>query len=33
MFHGFFAMHALLDGAQDAQQLVYPAMRDALHAR
>jgi acetyl esterase len=30
MFHGFFNMDALLDGAKDAQAVAYAAMRDAL---
>ncbi len=31
MFHGFFNMDAMLDGAKDAQVVAYTAARDALH--
>jgi acetyl esterase len=30
MFHGFFGMDAMLDGAKDAQTFAFTAMRDAL---
>ena len=30
MFHGFFSMDAVLDGAKDAQAVAYEAMRAAL---
>jgi hypothetical protein len=31
MFHGFFNMDAVLDGARDAQAGVFAALRSALH--
>jgi acetyl esterase len=31
MFHGFFNMDAVLDGAKDAQRVAFEAMRPALH--
>ena len=31
MFHGFFGMDAVLEGAKQAQALLFEAMRDALH--
>jgi hypothetical protein len=31
MFHGFFGMDAVLDGAKQAQALLFDSMRAALH--
>jgi acetyl esterase/lipase len=31
MFHGFFGMDAILEGAKQAQELVFESMREALH--